>query len=365
VALKLVWENVRFRPARTLISILLIAIPVTLILILIGLSRGMLEDSGRRAQGGGADIVFRAPSSSLISFSGGTLSAALVPFLGKQPHVVQAMGVLNVPVEGAIDSVAGIDPPAFDRMSGGFVFLAGHTFERPNDILLDEYYASQRHVHVGDSVNILNRSWRVAGIVQPGKLSHMFVELPVLQDVNSATGKVGQIYLKLDDPRNTDLVKNELKKKFPTYPIYSMEELLSLLSVNNIPALRIFIDVVIGIGIVTGFFVVFNSIYMAVLQRTREIGILKSLGASKGFVMGLILGEAFMLGLGGTIAGIALSFGTKWILHVFVPASLPQAIVPLWWLIAGAVAIGAAILGAVFPGMIAVRQDPIKALAYE
>ncbi len=81
--------------------------------------------------------------------------------------------------------------------------------------------------------------------------------------------------------------------------------------------------------------------------------------------MGLILGEAFMLGLGGTILGILLSFGTRWILHVFVPASLPQAIVPEWWPIAGVVAVGAALLGALFPGMIAVRQDPIEALSYE
>ena len=105
--------------------------------------------------------------------------------------------------------------------------------------------------------------------------------------------------------------------------------------------------------------------YMAVLQRTREIGILKSLGASKGFVMGLILCEAFALGLGGTILGILFSFATKWIMGVFVPASLPQAIVPSWWPIAGLVAMGAALLGALYPGMIAVRQDPIEALAYE
>jgi len=73
----------------------------------------------------------------------------------------------------------------------------------------------------------------------------------------------------------------------------------------------------------------------------------------------------FMLGLGGSILGILLSFGTRWVLHVFVPASLPQAIVPEWWPIAGVVAVGAALLGALFPGMIAVRQDPIEALSYE
>jgi ABC-type antimicrobial peptide transport system permease subunit len=81
--------------------------------------------------------------------------------------------------------------------------------------------------------------------------------------------------------------------------------------------------------------------------------------------MRIILAEAFAQGLGGTIAGIAFSFGSRWVMHVLMPASLPQAIVIGWWPIAGLIAIGAALLGALYPGMIAVRQDPIEALAYE
>lgn len=343
---------------------LLIAVPVTLILMLIGLSRGLLSDSAHRAEGIGADVVVRAPSSSVIAFNTGTLPDGMIRFLAAQPHVTQAMGVLNQPVEG-LDTIAGIDPAAFYRMSGGFTFLQGHTFQSPDDIILDQYYADQRHVHAGDTIRILNRNWHVAGVVEPGKLSHMFVELPVLQDLVGASGKVTQIYLKLDNPANTASVVNELKAKLKDYPVYSMKELMSLISVNNVPALRIFIDVILGIGVVIGFAVVSLSMYMAVLQRTREIGILKSLGASKAFVMGLILSEAFALGLGGTIVGVLFSFATRVILHKFVPASLPQAIVPSWWLVAGGVAMGASLLGALYPGTIAVRQDPIEALAYE
>ncbi|HVY93815.1 MAG TPA: hypothetical protein VHA14_13735, partial [Bryobacteraceae bacterium] len=62
---------------------------------------------------------------------------------------------------------------------------------------------------------------------------------------------------------------------------------------------------------------------------------------------------------------IALSFASKAALSHFVPASLPQAIVPLWWPRVLLIALGSAILGALYPGMIAVRQDPIEALAYE
>ena len=82
-------------------------------------------------------------------------------------------------------------------------------------------------------------------------------------------------------------------------------------------------------------------------------------------MLGTILAEAFCLGLGGTIFGILLSYASRYAIHAVMPASLPQAIVYSWWPIAGAIAMGAALLGALYPGMMAVRQDPIEALAYE
>jgi putative ABC transport system permease protein len=347
-----------------MLSILLIAVPVTLILTLIGLSRGFLEDSARRSRGVGADIVFRPPGTALMTLSGAPMPERLVDALSHEPHVVQATGVVVQSI-GGFDNVTGIDPDSFARMSGGFAYIEGHGFQNPGDILVDQYYASQRGVHAGGRINVLNREWNVAGIVEPGKLAHLFLPLPELQNLIGATGKVSQIYLKLDNPNNTQQTVDYLKTKYDGYPVYSMKEMVSLISVNNIPLLAGFINAVIGIGVVIGFAVVSLSMYMAVLQRTREIGILKSLGASNGFVMGIIISEAFALGLGGTITGIILSFASRWAMQHVVPASLPAAIVPSWWPIAGLVAMGAALLGAIYPGVLAVQQDPIEALAYE
>ena len=366
MVLKLVWENVRFRPVRTLLSVLLIALPVTLILTLVGLSQGFVEGSEKRAEGVGADILFRPKGTTLLSsFNGAPLPEKFVDQLAKEPHVAATTGVVYQLVSGAFDSIAGIDQDSFIHLSGPFTFLQGHGIEKPDDILLDQYYADQRHVHAGSKLNVLNKDWNVAGIVEGGKLAHLFVRIEVLQDLIGSTGKVSQIYLKLDDPRNTDLVKKQLTAKYEDYPIYSMKELEAYYSVDNIPLLKYFTYEVLGIGVLIGFLVVSMSMYMAVLQRTREIGILKSMGASKGFVMGIILAEAFALGLGGTIVGVGLSFGTRWLMNALMPASLPQAIVPGWWPIAGLIAVSGALLGALYPGMLAVRQDPIEALAYE
>lgn len=363
---KLVWENVRYRPARTLLSVLLIAGSVTLILTLVGMTHGFLENSEKRNEGVGADILFRPKDSSILgSFNGAPLSDKFLDQLATEPHVVTTTGVADQVIGGSFDTVSGIDQDSFIHLSGPFVFLQGHGLEKPDDMVLDRYYADQRHVRVGQKIKILNHDWNIVGIVEPGKLAHLFVDRKQLDDLIGSKGRVTRIYIKLDDPRNTDLVQKQLTAKYEGYPVYSMKDLESYYSVDSIPMLKYFTDTVLGIGVVSGLLVVWMSMYMAVLQRTREIGILKSLGASKGFVMGIILAEAFALGLGGTIVGIVLSFGTRWILNTLTPASFPQAIVPGWWPIAGLIAVGGALLGSLFPSMLAARQDPIEALAYE
>ncbi len=362
---KLVWENVKHRPMPTLLSILLIGVPVTLILVLVGLSNGLVSDSQKRQAGVGADVVVRQQNSSLMTFSGSTIPEQLVTKLAGFPHVTQATGVVNQSAGGLLETVTGIDPLAFKRMSGGFTFIEGGDFRKPDDIILDRFYAEQKKVHAGSKLQLINHDWNVVGIVEPGKLSHIFVEIGVLQDLFSTPHMVSQIYLRVDRPESIQPTVEELKKALPGYPIYPMKYVLEAISVQNVPALGVFINVIIGIAVLIAFAVVCLSMYMAVLQRTREIGILKAIGASKSYILRIILAEAFLMGIGGTILGILMSFGTRWILLHFVPSSLPQAIVPHWWPRAGAIALAAALIGALYPGLTAAQQDPIRSLAYE
>lgn len=362
---KLVVENVRHRPIPTLLSILLIAVPVTLILILVGLSHGLVNDSQRRALGVGADVVVRAPNSNIMSMSGATIPEELIAKLAHFPHVVIATGVVTQSAGGLLEAATGIDPVVFSRMSGGFVFVEGHTFRNPDDIILDRYYAEQKKVHAGGKIHLMNRDWNVAGIVEPGKLSHIFVQIGVLQDLFSTPHMISQLYLKLDDPKNTDVVIANLKSTLPGYPIYSMRDVVSMMSVDAVPTLSTFTNVIIGISVLIAFAVVCLSMYMAVLQRTREIGILKAIGAPRAYILRMILAEAVILGSGGTVLGIGLSYLTSMLLHALVPSSMPQAIVYGWWPIAGCIALGAALLGALYPGLAAAQKDPIAALAYE
>jgi putative ABC transport system permease protein len=362
----LVAENLKHRPMRSLLSVLLIGVPVTLILTLVGLSSGMLADTAHRTRGIGADVIVRPPGSTLLTLSGG-ISSKMVDWFAQQPHIRMAMGVVNQPVQGVTLGATGVDLAKFNQMSGGFTYLHGGPFQQPEDVLVDEYYANQLHAKVGDQITILNKKWRVAGIIASGKLARIVFPLNVLQEVTSNEGKVSQIYLKVDDPANINSVVHFFKThpNLPDYSVYSAEELVSMYNPSNIPALREFTFVVMAIGVIIGFAVVCLSMYMAVLQRTREIGILKALGSSKGFILRIILTEAAILGIGGTLLGILMSFGAHWLIQTLVPASFPMAIVPSWWPISGAVTLGGALLGALYPGLSAAAHDPIEALAYE
>lgn len=341
-----------------------IGMQVTMILTLVGISRGLLADSATRARGTGADIWVRPPGASAISFSSAGMSEKMAGYFARQPHVKMATGMMIHPI-GGVNTVAGIDIDQFNRISGGFRYLEGGPFQGAYDLIVDQYYARQNQKKAGDTVQLLNRPWRITGVVEAGKLGRMFVPIRTLQELTGNTGKLSQVLIKLDDPKLTGSVVADLKKTLPDYQIYSIEEFTSMFTVTNVPGLNVFIAVIIGLSVVLGFLVVSLTMYAAVLERTREIGVLKALGASPLYILNILMRETAVLAIIGWISGILLSFVTRWVIGTFLPASLTQQIVPDWWPSALAVALAGALLGAVYPGLKASRQDAIEALSYD
>jgi putative ABC transport system permease protein len=361
---KLVFSNLGHRPVRTALSVLAIAVEVTMILTLVGVSYGTLDSTSERARGVGADIMIRPPGSSVIGLSTAPLPESLVTLVAKQPHVAHALGTAVLPLSG-FDSITGIDSDQFNRMSGGFHFLEGGPFQSDQDVIVDEYYAKEKHLRVGDKVNVANHEWRVAGIFESGKLARICTRLPVLQEMMGSPHHLSQIFVKADDLSHVQVVLSELRTLLPGYPIYSMEEFTSLLSINSVGLLRNFIGVVIGVAVIVGFIVVFMAMYTAVLERTREVGILKAVGASPSFILNLLIRETLLLSVLGTIVGILLTYVTQWLMKHAVPSSLTQETVYFWWPIAGAIAIVGSLLGVIVPAIKAMRQDATEALSYE
>ncbi len=159
----------------------------------------------------------------------------------------------------------------------------------------------------------LNHPFRICGIVEHGKGAREFVPIATLQDLIGAIGKATIFYVKLDDPNNADAVVHAIKSipGMQQYGVHSLKEYLSLMTSASIPGLTTVINVVIGIAMIIGFIVIFQAMYTAVMERTREIGILKSLGAGKLYIVNVVLRETLLIAIGGVILGIAVSYAAQ------------------------------------------------------
>jgi putative ABC transport system permease protein len=365
---KMVVANLVHRPIRSLISIVAIALEVTLILLIVGLCYGIMNDSKNRTAGIGADVIVQPPGSSFLQgISGAPVSIKVASVLQKMPHVTVVSPVIwQIATGGGLEVIDGIDINSFQALGGKFQYIAGGPFQGPDDTLVDDYIARQRHVKVGDAMKILDHSFRISGIVENGRGARKFVPIQTLQDLIGASGKASVFYVKLDNPANADQVVDAVKKQpgMEQYSVRTTQDYLSMMTPSNLPGFRPFIGVVIGVSVIIGFLVIFQAIYTAVMERTREIGILKSLGASKLYIVNAILRETLMLAIAGILAGVGVSLAARiGIQHRWPLVHIDQS--NGWILAAAAIAIVGATLGAVYPAYKAAQKDPIDALAYE
>lgn len=365
---KLIVANVLHRPIRTAVSILAVAIEVTMVLIVVGLTTGLLNDAARRTEGIGADVMVQPPGASFM-FS---LSSAPVPIkvgdrLAEVPHVLAVAPVLfqsDLSARG-LGVIFGIDLASWNRVSGGFVYLSGGPFREPTDVLVDDWYAKANHVKVGDTLNLLSQDFHVCGIVEHGKGSRLFIPLSTAQDLSSSHDKASIFFVKCTDPGYADDADQAIHGLLPGWEVHSIRQYMSMMTSSNLPALDKFITAMIGLAVSIGFLVIFLSMYTTITERTREIGILKSLGASKGYILGIILKEASLL----CAVGIAAGYGGTSLVRKVLIESFPTLYVePLsaeWALKAAVLALIGALVGAFYPALRAAQLDPVDALAYE
>jgi putative ABC transport system permease protein len=234
----------------------------------------------------------------------------------------------------------------------------------PNDILIDDVYSRSKKVKVDQTLHILEHDFHVAGIVEHGKGARLFVLMPTLQEMAGARDKASIFYVKCDRPDHTPAVADEIRDLLPKYEVRPLKDFLTLMTSSNLPGLAAFINVMIGIAVAIGFLVIFLSMYTTIIERTREIGVLKSLGASKSYIVQIVLSETTLLCFAGVIGGVGLSYLMRAIFIRLFP-SLTILITPGWIARAGLIAILGGLLGASYPAWMASRKDPVEALSYE
>lgn len=354
---------------RSIISVAAIAIEVVMILSVVAIFMGQLDGQRMRTNGIGADMMVRPPNSSNINAMGGApVPARNADVLRKLPHVLVVAPVIQqFALTSSPEIIYGIDFKSYDALKP-FVFLSGGPFTGPDDAIIDDVFAKKdKGYHVGDVIQIQSHAFRICGIVEAGKGGRKMVPIETLGELMGSSGKASLFYIKTDSEANQGLVRQEILAVpgMSQYIVQTMHEWLSLMTPDHIPGFNIALNVVTVIATLVGFLVIFLSMYTAVLERTREIGILKAVGGGSGLVLDLLFRETLLLALMGTAVGIALTYGTQWLMRHLVPPPLVQETVYWWWLYAGGIAIVGSMLGVVVPGVKAVKQDVTEALSYE
>ncbi len=364
---RLVVGNLIHRPLRSLISALAVAIEVIMILSIAAIMLGMLNGSKTRTSGIGLDMFVRPSSTNnFAALSSAATSVKVADVLAGLPHVAVAAPVnVQLTAGTALENIYGIDFKTYNALKP-FVFLAGQPFQGPDDAIVDDLAASSKGYKIGDPIEILRHTFRISGIVEHGKGGRKFIPILTMGEITNNPGKASMFYLKTDDVANQKLVKQEILSTpgMQQYDVQTLDEWLSLMTPDRLPGFNIALRIVIGIAVVIGFLVIFQSMYTAVMERTREIGVLKSLGASRMYIVTVVLRETGLLALTGIALGVGATYLMRAIFHARFP-TLDFAVTPRWVGSAIAIAFVGAMLGAFYPALKAARKDPIDALSYE
>ena len=361
--LQMFWGSISTRPLRSFLSVVAIAIQVVLVLMIAGLTSGVVSEWGKRVEGVGADIIVQPPNSSIFfAFSSAVMQQSLGDKIASLPGVDEVAPTVILTEPKNLVMVYGIDYRRFNALSRGFLFRAGRPFESPDELIADDIIAQSRHLKIGDQVTLLNHVFTVSGIVAHGKGARFFIPLQTAQELAGAENRVSMFYVRSEG--DTEGTRAAILELAPQNSVRSLSEYVTLMTSSNLPQLRPFTRTMVALGIVISFLVVLLNMHTLVMERTREIGILKALGFSRFDVVRMLLGETFILTLMGTAMGLAITFLVQAVLKQTNPGL--TILISLSWIFSAVMLafVGAA-AGATYPALRAASYDPVVALAYE
>ncbi len=364
----LVFSNMLHRPARTLVSVLGIAVGVLLIVFTVGLTNGSMRERGHREANVGAEIMFRA--SGTLGLSGAEsfrLPVTLKSDLEKVEGVKVATPIGQNSVSAKDNNTGSrlVDGVNFDEYAliAGLNIIEGRQFnDNADEAIIDTGWQKQKKLKVGDKLELYEREFTIVGTYEPAAGARIKIPLSTMQKQLGGDGKASAFLIKVKEGFKPEAVAETLSKTFSDNQILLTKDLEELY-MSSIPALNVFLNVFIGVAAAISALVILLTMYTTVTERTRQIGIMKSLGMSNTAIGWIIAQEAILISFLGIVGGIILTVVLRFILTKVTTLEVEinptiLAIVTVVGLIGGA-------LGALYPALKAARLDAVEALSYE
>jgi len=414
-------ENMKQRRLRTSLTTLGVIIGISAIIALASLGEGFRTTvKARMEQGFELDVLTVIP---------GTLFAGMRPQRFTEIEVKNVSQVANVSIATSVMQIGNVTlykgdkevsvfvaaavnftefqevfPDRFRFEEGGVpehvendTLILGHKVNYPNE-------AEPAFAHVNDNVTVTvkipttqypyvkleNYNFTVAGILQktgtPGLTNFdywAFIPLDTARKIYE-TNSSDLIFVRVPNPELSESVAEDIEDLFPPYQITVLVPLSFIQQVDSIlNMVEIFLTSIASIALLVAGIGIMNIMTVSVMERTREIGILKAIGAKNRTILTMFLAETILIGLAGSLIGVLTGYGLahamSYVLSGFfkprqdsafhTPETPGMSITPVFSLpwAAGAVIFGTVvcILFGLYPARKAAKLDPVEALRYE
>jgi putative ABC transport system permease protein len=389
----LIAANLKQRPLRTAVSVIGVALGVILVVLTVGLARGMMRDAAERQSNVEAELRFYPPGNiSLTSnplmlrseyadaIMRGVQPTAEDPDLEPKPPVPGVVATTPVgvwmqssPFGLGFELVDGIDYSSFVKTSqinmlSGRELGDGKSPGSEYEVIVDKFYAETttandgKPLQPGSKLTLLNHEFTVVGIYQPPQLARVKIPLATMQKLLGGVTNCTFIMIKTETPESSDRALAALREYYPYNKVIRTSELPELFS-QGLRPVEVFLDVVVGLAIVISTLVILLAMYTTIIGRTREIGILKSLGASKRFIVVAIEKEAAIISALGVVLGFVIAVFGK--LGIESSTRLKIDLQAEWLMWSALIGLMGGVVGALYPAFRAANLDPVEAISYE
>ncbi len=363
---RLALANLRHRVTRTIAAAAGVALPVCLALTATGLAEGTLGGIALRLTGVGADVFVQPPGSSVLLGSG----SARMPLT--EARRLEGLSSVERVAPGLLHNVSSlggratalnlwaVDPESFAALSGGFELLRGRGLAHPMEVLADETLAQDFGLEPGSGLELHGGAFRVAGITRAGTGPRLYAQLRDLQRLAGAQGEVSFLLVRKKPGTEIDVLEREIRRAMPGFTITPVATVSQALRRGALGLRELESALALVVGALSAA-IVFVTTQAAILERTRQIGVLRALGLGRAATLRLVLIESLALCLGGGLAGTALASLVARVVPRLLPSLAVRFDPATGAILLGCVVLGGT-LGALVPALRAAHLDPVAAI---
>jgi putative ABC transport system permease protein len=358
--------NILQKKVRSTISVLAVSVGISLLLILVGLTKGSISEVASRIQNVGGDIIVqKAGATNFFALKSGVLPERYRERIAAVPGVAAVSPIVTwtTTFRDNFYVVYGIDPDQFATIGGGLEIIEGGPLRTTGDLIIDSRMAAATGIAVGDEVELLGADFRIVGVSKEGIGARIFMLMSQLQEMLHQENRVSLFFVRCVSPEVAKATARAIEEANPGVHVQLLENFADQMA-DSMSGLKEFIGAITATTFFVSLLVILLAMYSTIMEKTREIGILKSLGASPSFVIGNIVLESVILTVCGVLLAFVLTFAAVALLASLYPL-LTVTITPFWMVVGSAMGILGGVLGGLYPAYVAVRQDPVAALSYE